>query len=368
MSPSAEHLLTSLRVDLWQADDQAWRRHPGMLPACPPAVELAAAGREAHGPLLAALRAERDDSLRFRNALVLLLYFDSLFVYRELKALYGTASEAQRQWLGEACRKLLVRCFHHASGRDPSRFRDIGKNTWRGRLGTTAAVVALAAETLAERGRKAVVRDMGVSDGGTSLDLAEAAAEQAVPLAIVATDRFLFLHFAERDGDRAVFASGGAPIQYELDGKARRAADAEPQPRLDALFRPGGLERITMLAPEVELAAESGRCDIAFKEEDVLRPEPDLAQADILRVANVLVEATADHRGYFTRDEIVRAIARLGTHAGDGARLVLDNFRRKIERGGLWRKDAAAGCWRRLHTPAGLPDVLDGIADIPIAP
>jgi hypothetical protein len=120
-----------------------------------------------------------------------------------------------------------------------------------------------------------------------------------------------------------------------------------------------------MLAPEAEGAAAGGPCVVAFREEDALDPDPDLAQADIIRIANLLVESTAEHRGYFARDEIIAAIAGLGLRAGDGAWLVLDNFRQKIERAGLWRKDAAAATWIRHPTPAGLPDVLEGVEDVP---
>lgn len=361
--PTSIDIINALTEDYWQDGYQNWRssQNHSMLPDCPLGAELVQGGRRAYEGLLDILRGEGGDSLRFRNALFLLMYFDSLFVYRAIKDIYRTATDAQRVWLAEACRKILIRCFHYAGGRDAARFRDVSRNTHRGRLSTSPAVVSLASELSDARRDRAIVRDMAVADGITSLDIAVIAGEQDIPISIVATDRFLFLYFAELEGNKAAFAGDGTPIQYEIGGRTFSGKEG------DATLDPTSAERITMLAPEVEAAAESGRCHMSFKEEDVLDPDPDIAEADIIRVANILVESTDSHRGYFTRDEIVSAIARLGIHARDSARLLLDNFREKVERRGQWRKDALAGKWIRLSTPAGLPDVLEGVGDIRIA-
>ena len=44
----------------------------------------------------------------------------------------------------------------------------------------------------------------------------------------------------------------------------------------------------------------------------------------------------------------------------------LNNFREKVERLGLWRKDTAGGQWVRESNPSGMPGVLDGVGDIAI--
>lgn len=360
-------------VDRWQSGDQSWRANHAQLPHWPHAQELSHYGWQGCEPLLCVLHEERSDSLQFRNALLLLVYFDSVFVYRELKALYPVAGHDQRPWFEEACRKILIRCFHSPRDRDHTRFRDISKKTLEGRLSTSPVLVELANTVHVKRGRPAVVHDMAVADGITTLDVAELAAGSGTPLALVASDRFLYLHFGETAANRVAFLSDGRVLQYEIDGIAFSATAgsvpgqyAAATPQLDALFGHPGLQRITMLAPEVELAAASGRHQVSFKEEDVFDPDPDIAHADIIRVANVLVESTHDHRGYFTRREILGAMANLGGLAGDGAYLVLNNFRRQIEYAGVWRKDASRDQWTRLPTPAGLPDDLDGIGDINI--
>ena len=60
-------------------------------------------------------------------------------------------------------------------------------------------------------------------------------------------------------------------------------------------------------------------------------------------------------------------IGGLGVRAKDGAYLLLDNFRKKIERVGIWRKDASVTRWVRLPTGPDVCDVLEGVGDINIS-
>ena len=375
LSRRIETIIEATSTDYWPAQTEDSRPNPwiGELPECPQALNLAEEGQASYRYLLDIVSREHIDSHRFKNALFFLLYFDSLFVWRELKRLYKGANAPKRKWLEKAIRKALVRCYRDPRGRDEARFRDIGKNTWPGRLASTPVVVRLARKIEARRKHKPILRDMAVSDGVTSLDVAQMAAAENAPVSIVATDAFLYLHFTECDGGQAVFLGDGRPLQYEFLGQIYRMQDGEEpgscagiRRRLDQSFAEGDVASVPMLAPEVELAVESGRYDISFREEDLFEPDPDISSADIIRIANMLVETTETHRGYFLKAEIVDAIAELGTRAKDAAYLLLNNFREKVERLGLWRKDTAGGQWVRESNPSELPGVLDGVGDIAI--
>ncbi len=343
------------------------------LPECPKAGELITLGRAGSDRLLEIVCTETIDNARFRNALYLLMYFDSLFAYRTAKEIHKAASDAQRRWLEAACRKILIRCVEYPETGNESLTREIPRNTRRDRLATTQMVVGLAKTLLGTGQRTVNVRDMAVADGITSLDVAVTAAGQGVPISITATDVQLYLHFVEIHGHRAVFTSDGVAHQYEIQGHLFKTEDRGASSRhrsamdaLDAMFTRGRSERITMVAPEVERAAESRRYDMSFKEEDALDPHPDIAEADIIRVANLLVERTVDHRGYFGREDIIRMVGQIGLHAKNGAHLLLDNFRQKIERVGHWRKDASSSRWTRVDTGPQIAPALEGVADIDI--
>ena len=56
----------------------------------------------------------------------------------------------------------------------------------------------------------------------------------------------------------------------------------------------------------------------------------------------------------------------LGSKAKDGAYLYLDNFRKKTEHVGLWRKNESAGRWERQPVEGDHAVDLTGVADIPI--
>jgi len=346
--------------------------HP-LLPDCPAVREIVPAGRPAYDRLLAILRSQQADTPIFKNALFLLMYFDSLFVYRALKEFYKRSAQPQRIWLEAACRKVLVRCVEYPESGHEALTREILRNTYPSRLATTPMVVALAADLQRDLRRKIAIRDMAVADGITSLDIAQAAAKQAVRVSIAATDIQLYLYFAKLGDDRAFSTADRTMTQYEIDGLTygTRHDDVPPfcsarKAKLDEALTLPSAERSTMLAPEVEFAVASGSYDISFKEEDAFAPDPDICDADIIRIANLFVERTPEHRGYFYRADIVKAIARLGTSVKGGAYLLVDSFTRKIERIGKWKKEAASSKWIRLPISAEIPEVLDGISDIEI--
>jgi len=343
------------------------------LPKCRAAMELRTKGRPAYVRLLDRLHRETDDTVPFRNAVYLLLYFDSLFVYRELKGAYRSASGVQRSWLSAACRKIIVRCLDVPMAMDVALTREIVRNTEPGRLGTTPMMVELSQRLAEEGARPVVVRDMAVSDGITTLDLAASAAGQGVPTAITGTDLHLYLRYAREGEDQAVSYIGGAPLQYEMSGETFGLLHDDPalasqkeRYRLDGALSGEGVLTVPILAPEVEVAVESGEHDLCFKEEDAFDPDGDIAQADVIRVANLFVERTADHRGYYYRDDILQAIRRLGEKAKDGAYLYLDDFLKKTEHIGLWRKSEAAGRWERLPVSGNCREDLEGVTDIRI--
>ncbi len=344
-----------------------------VLPDCPNATALVAEGKAAWRALFEVVRREAEDTLVFKNALFLLMYFDDLFVYRELKARYAEAPPAQRPWLDVACRKTLLRCLETPETVHGPLTREIVRNTWRGRLATTQMIIDLAAHAFRPLHRKIIIRDMAVSDGVTALDLAEEAARRGVEVSITATDLRLYLLYAERDGNDVVAYSDGEPCQYAIGGHtyglrhadvpaALRTAQAE----LDEAVRGRAAQRVTMLAPQVDHAVQTGQLAIRFKEEDAFDPDPDIGEADIIRIANLLVERTDDHRGYYYRQDILAALSRLGRVAKDGTYLYLDNFRKKVEHVGLWRKDAAAGHWARLSVAPDVAMDLEGVTSIPV--
>ena len=323
--------------------------------------------------MLDIIRREPDGSLTFRNALYLLLYFDCLFVYCALKAWYPEAPPEQRPWLDVACRKILLRCLEVPENAPGVQTREIVRNTWRGRLAATAMIVQLVEQAFASSHRPAIIRDLAVSDGVTTLDLAEEAARRGVSVSITGTDLRLYLRYAQREGDEVACYRTGEPCQYLIGGQTYGLAQAEvpaalapAQAKLEETARGPATQTITMLAPQVDQAVRTGQFALRFKEEDAFDPDPDIGQADIIRIANLLVERTDDHRGYYYRRDMLQAISRLGRVAKDGAYLYLDNFRKRIEYVGLWRKNAAAGEWTRLPMGAGVALDLDGVGSIPI--
>jgi hypothetical protein len=343
------------------------------LPDCPDATALAAEGKAAWRALLQVVQRESNDTLAFKNALFVLMYFDDLFVYRELKALYPEAPLEQRPWLDVACRKVLLRCLETPEDSHGALGREIVRNTWRGRLATTSMIIDLAAHLFEQWRRAIIIRDMAVSDGVTALDLAEEAARRGVDVSITATDLRLYLLYAEHDGDEIVCYSDGDPCQYIIEGQtygARHpdvpAALGPAQAELEESVRGPRAQRITMLAPQVDHALQAGELALRFKEEDAFGPDPDIGEAEIIRIANLLVERSDDHRGYYYRRDILDAMSRLGRAARDGAYLYLDNFRKKVEHVGLWQKDASAGEWTRLPVAGDIAPDLDGVTSIPI--
>jgi hypothetical protein len=123
---------------------------------------------------------------------------------------------------------------------------------------------------------------------------------------------------------------------------------------------------IAMLAPRVAFAAESRPNQLQFGEENAFDPRTDIAEADIIRIANLFVERTEDHRGYYRREDIVAAIAELGRRAKDGAHLFLDNFRKKLEHVGHWRKDGSSQEWVRIPVDGAFVPDLHGVGNITI--
>jgi len=345
------------------------------LPECLPATELIGEGRRAWQELLHIAQQEESASSAFKNAVFLLMYFDSLFVYRALKVLYKEAVEEQRLWLDVACRKILLRSLEVSEKRHHPLTREIVRNTGRGRLTTTPLIVQLARNLSSQWGRSTIIRDMAVSDGVTCLDLAEEAAARGVAVSITGTDLLLYLGFAESNGNEVVAHSDGVPCQYLIEGlsyggphPAVPEALKSLREKLDQMVRKADVERITMLSPQVEHALETRRYDLSFREEDVFDPDPDIRESDIIRIANLFVERTADHRGYYCREDILKAISRLGQIAKNGAHLYLNNFRKKIEHVGLWRKDGSARVWVRLDPGTNLAADLDGVDSISIDP
>jgi hypothetical protein len=301
------------------------------------------------------------------------MYFDDLFVYRQLKTRYSEAPPPQRPWLDVACRKILLRCLETPEAAHEPLTREIVRNTWRGRLATTGMIVGLAARAFVPSHGTVIIRDMAVSDGVTALDLADEAARRGVDVAITATDLRLYLLYAECDGNEVVAYRDGEPCQYAICGQTYglRHADVPAalraaQTQLDETVRGPAAQTITMLAPQVDDAIQAGRIPLRFQEEDAFDPAPDIAEADTIRIANLLVERTDDHRGYYYREDILTTLSRLGGVAKDGAYLYLDNFRKKVEHVGLWRKDAAAGHWTRLPVDGDVAQDLEGVTSIPI--
>ena len=345
------------------------------LPECEVATKLRAKGRAAYVQLFDMLSQETEDTRSFRNAVYLLLYFDSLFVYRELKTLYPSASEGQRPWLAAACRKILIRCLDVPEESDRALTREVVRNTEPGRLITTHMVVELSHRLAQESGRRIVIRDLAVSDGITTLDLAVAAVERSVPVAITGTDCRLCLRYAREGEDQVVADTSGAPLQYEISertfGLRHDDPGLAPQTEVEQVAKAlsgDGVCTVTMLAPEVELAIANGQFDLQFKEENAFEPHADIAEADIIRVANLFVERTNDHRGYYYRNDILRGMGILGSKAKDGAYLYLDNFRKKTEHVGLWRKNESAGLWERQPVDGDCAVDLAGVEDVPIGP
>ncbi len=176
-----------------------------------------------------------------------------------------------------------------------------------------------------------------------------------------------------RDGNEVVCYSNGEPCQYAIAGQTYGvrhpdvpAALGPAQAELDEAVRGPATQGITMRVPQVDHAVQTGRLGIPFKEEDAFDPDPDIGQADIIRVANRFVERGDDHRGYYYRQDILEAMSRLGKAAKDGAYLYLDNFRKKVEHIGLWRKDASAREWNGLAVGEDFAMNLKGVTSIPI--
>jgi len=349
----------------------------GMLPAsralpdCPLALDLVSDNVRACRALLRIIQAEAIDSHVFKNAVFVLMYSDSLFVYRGLKEIYPTVPDGRQQWIDVACRKMILRCMEVPKDSQAELTREIVRNTCQGRLATTEMMAAEAAEIWEHTQRSVTIRDIAVSDGITTLDLYEATAALGIPALIKGTDLRLYLTYADDGGDRVVAHSDGSIQQLEIDstlyGLRHEPLSAVPAGRLakptGALVGPAAVT-ITMLAPRVEAEANPDR--LFFGEENAFDPQPDIADANIIRVANLFVERTEDHRGYYRREDIIAAIAALGRRARDGTHLFVDNFRKKIEHIGHWRKDESRKEWVRIPVHGDVVPDLAGIENIQI--
>ena len=342
------------------------------LPECPLASELAAGKRGTCPALLEIAAGETTDSRVFRNALLVLMHLDSLFVYRRLRGLCPTAPDTQRRWLDAACRKIILRCVEVSEESQDQLTREIVRNTWRGRLATTAMAADLAADLWRRSRRRIAIRDMAVSDGITTLDLVEAVAAREVPAVTTGTDLRLFLTYAEIGGDRAVALSDGSVLQLEIGGtmygvrqNAVSAGPAGQRQILTAALTAPDTDTISILAPQVASVAKTRPDELRFCEEDAFDPPADIVEADIIRIANLFVERTDDHRGYYYRGDILAAMAQLGRRAKDGARLLLNNFRKKIEHVGHWRNDASSRQWIRIPVCGPFAPDLDDVESIP---
>lgn len=343
------------------------------LPDCALARPLVAEGCKAYSILLNIIRHETSAGRLFKNAVFALMYFDNLFVYKGLKETYPAAPVKQQKWLDAACRKIILRCLEVPQNTQPELTREIVRNTYKNRLATTSMVVDIAGRLWEQRRRRIVIRDMAVSDGITTLDLALAIEGKRIPASIIGTDLRLLLIYAEQKGNRAVSFSNGPFLQAEINGtlygirqRSLTEAPYTQKQRLVAALTGGRAATITLLAPQVEIAAMSKPDILQFREEDVFNPHPSIAEADIIRVANLFVERSEDHRGYYYRKDIISAIAKIGRKAKDGAHLFLDNFRKKIEHVGHWRKDESAQKWVRISVEGNVIPDLDGIGNIPI--
>ncbi len=73
------------------------------------------------------------------------------------------------------------------------------------------------------------------------------------------------------------------------------AALRRAQAELDEAAEGLAAQTITMLAPQVDHAVQTGRFALRFREEDAFHPNPDIGEADLIRIANLLVERTDDH-------------------------------------------------------------------------
>ena len=217
-----------------------------------------------------------------------------------------------------------------------------------------------------------VIRDLAVSDGITTLDLWRAIEARGVGARVTGTDLRLAVRYAEAGAGRGVSLSDGSVLQVEIGGvlygRGHRDLSAAPvraREGLEKALAGGGTATATMLAPEVEWAAGRTAGGLRFREEDAFDPDEDIGEADVIRVANLLVERTADHRGYYDRADIVAALGRVGEKAKDGAHLYLNDFRKKVEHVGHWRKDGARGAWVR-EPVGGVAADLAGVRDIAI--
>ncbi len=288
--------------------------------------------------------------------------FNSLFLYRELKEIYPECNPQQQKYLNQALRIILKQGFYYEDTRDQKVFRTIGKNTYRNRLCTSQIIAELAKELHQKYKKKIIIRDIAVSDGITTLDMAIEIDRLDFPVSIKATDLTLYLYYVDRGKEKAVFAGKGRPLQYEIDGELHFCNQGDIPEELGSLFDPEKLEKVSMICPEMMSFIHNSKCEINFAEEDLFNLDPDIGEADIIRIANLLVESTDSHRGYFTKDETVDVLIKLGPHAKEGAFLFLDNYREKIERYGKWRK--AGNRWVRCESIAVVPDVLDGVNEI----
>jgi hypothetical protein len=110
------------------------------LPACALADELLGKADGVDRLILAIVAGETVDSHVFRNGVFVLMYSDSLFIYKGLKDIYLNASPAQRKWVDPACRKMMLRCLEVPEDSQAELTREVVRNTHQGRLATTGIV------------------------------------------------------------------------------------------------------------------------------------------------------------------------------------------------------------------------------------
>jgi|GEM_PF-4973545 len=303
-------------------------------------------GRPFYDRLMRIVKEEPGDTIRFRNALYFLLYSKSLFVYQELKAAYSRLDPSQQALARVVLQGFLFRVFESA------------KDTYFGRLDETNRYILSLVENLQGTGnRKIVVRDVAVSDGNTTLALARQLVGKDVQ--VVGTDLALYAYSFEADGDKVMMDSEGRALQYEFDGKVYKDAPDYLQGRkraIDAKVDLQKAERITLLDPAAESYARDNS-SLIFKEEDIFNPNEDIRQADIIRIANLVM--------HLSDEKVLAAINIVGQKAKDGAYLIIEEWKSR----GIWRKNEQESKWRRISfgdTTLDGKRVFESLGDIPI--
>ncbi len=185
---------------------------------------------------------------------------------------------------------------------------------------------------LIDKNRPIEIADIGISDGRTTAEFAEAISKTGIPFKMIGYDLYLFFEIVRTKDRRfeCVLTSGGKRLIYKVDNKIYLFKKDQKVPRkisfllkhwegykshLTLLPSEVEIEKVSLVHPDVE-KYQNENCDqIEFREQDAWKPFE--TEFDFIRVMSLMTPehfaAKVGIFGYFQEETVKRGIINLAT-------------------------------------------------------